>query len=660
MRVETVGARATRGRTEQRGKNTESGEENGSVGEQGRGLCEGQAEPSGRRALPLRRRAALPSGVCASSTEPCGGNAEAREGNVPAVERTVPSVGQEPSGRPVLPLRRRAALPPGVSANTELTALPLGVSANTELTALPLGVSANTEPRGGNAGAREGDVPAVERAALSGGPAEPSGRPVLPSRRYAERVEVFALPAGVPAVPAEALAARTRVLAARTEALAARAEMLEAREELASADGPPVARTGPAVSPARIGVIVAGPRPAAGPDAPRRRTAFRGALARLNSPAVRTHFGTVAGVAILAALLWRLGTGVFLDGLRRIDAPTLVVAVGIGLVTTVFSAWRWALVARGLGIRLPLAPAVADYYRALFLNAALPGGVLGDVHRAVRHGQSSGDLGRGVRAVVLERTAGQAVLAVVGAAVLLTMPSPVLADARHFAPLLGLAALGALAVVLALRMNRAAPSRRGRALRAGLAEAREGLLSRRNGPGVAVSSAVVLAGHIGMFVLAARVAGSAASVAALLPLAVLALLAMGLPLNIGGFGPREGVTAWAFGAAGLGASSGLAVAVVYGVLSFVAALPGALVLAARWYTGLRGTRDAAGTAVTDPEPWHAPDGVYPRPASAVLAVPSAEVSIEKYVPKESAKLASSSFPFSADPREGRPMTPESV
>ena len=40
-----------------------------------------------------------------------------------------------------------------------------------------------------------------------------------------------------------------------------------------------------------------------------------------------------------------------------------------------------------LGIRLPLGAAVADYYRALFLNAALPGGVLGDVHRAVRHGQ---------------------------------------------------------------------------------------------------------------------------------------------------------------------------------------------------------------------------------------------------------------------------------
>ncbi|MXM65576.1 UPF0104 family protein [Streptomyces sp. HUCO-GS316] len=408
---------------------------------------------------------------------------------------------------------------------------------------------------------------------------------------------------------------------------------------------PSAVRSDAAVSEARIGVIVSAPRAVATQDASRTRRipravrarvnpgVLRLVLTRMNSRTLRTHLGTAVGVAILAVLLWRLGTGVFLDGLRRIDGATVLAALVIGLVTTVFSAWRWQLVARGLRIRLPLGPAVADYYRALFLNAALPGGVLGDVHRAVRHGQSAGDLGRGVRSVVLERVAGQVALALFGAVVLLTMPSPVLDEARQLAPLAGLAALGALAVVLALRMNRA-PSRRGRALRATLAEAREGLLSRRNGPGVAVSSTVVLAGHIGMFVLAARIAGSAASVALLIPLAVLALLAMGLPLNVGGFGPREGVTAWAFGAAGLGASSGLAVAVVYGVLSFVAALPGALVLAARWYTGLR-----AG---------------YSRPE------PSPEVSNEKYAPKESVRLASSSLPFSAEPSEGRPMTPESV
>ena len=57
------------------------------------------------------------------------------------------------------------------------------------------------------------------------------------------------------------------------------------------------------------------------------------------------------------------------------------------------------------------------------------------------------------------------------------------------------------------------------------------------------------------------------------------ILAAALP-NIGGWGPREGATAWAFAAAGLGASLGVATAVVYGVLVFVASLPGAAVLVA--------------------------------------------------------------------------------
>ena len=114
--------------------------------------------------------------------------------------------------------------------------------------------------------------------------------------------------------------------------------------------GVAVPPAGPAVSADRIGVIVPSARPASGTPW------WRGALNHLNSRAVRTHFGTVAGVVILGALLWRLGTGVLLDGLRRIDATTLLVALLIGVVTTVLSAWRWALVARGLKIRLPLGP----------------------------------------------------------------------------------------------------------------------------------------------------------------------------------------------------------------------------------------------------------------------------------------------------------------
>ncbi|MBD3005178.1 flippase-like domain-containing protein [Streptomyces sp. 5-10] len=315
--------------------------------------------------------------------------------------------------------------------------------------------------------------------------------------------------------------------------------------------------------------------------------------------ALRARLGAAAGVAILGVVLWRLGTGAFVEALRTIDGLTLLAAVGLGLLTTVFSAWRWCLVARGLRIRLPLGPAVADYYRALFLNAALPGGVLGDVHRAVRHGRDAGDVGRGVRAVVLERVAGQVVLIAVGVAVLLAHPSLALAHAgRLFGGMTTawVAAAGVLSLLLMVasvalrRRRRAAPvaGRRRGAVRGALLEARRGLLARGSWPGVVISSVVVLAGHLTTFVLAARVAGSDAPLTELVPLMVLALIAMALPLNVGGWGPREGVTAWAFGAAGLGASQGLTVAVVYGVLTFAASLPGVVVLAVQGYGRLRG------------------------------------------------------------------------
>src|SRR5215213_3007480 len=93
----------------------------------------------------------------------------------------------------------------------------------------------------------------------------------------------------------------------------------------------------------------------------------------------------IGGAGILALLAARLGSEPFLNGLRVVDRTTLTAALAIGALTTVLSAWRWSLVASGLGMRVPLRNAIGGYYRSLFINAVLPGGVLGDVHRAVRH-----------------------------------------------------------------------------------------------------------------------------------------------------------------------------------------------------------------------------------------------------------------------------------
>jgi hypothetical protein len=63
---------------------------------------------------------------------------------------------------------------------------------------------------------------------------------------------------------------------------------------------------------------------------------------------------------------------------------------------------------------------------------------------------------------------------------------------------------------------------------------------------------------------------------------MLILLATAVPTNIGGWGPREGVAAWAFGAAGLGAAQGVATGTVYGLLSLAAISPAVPLLVAAW------------------------------------------------------------------------------
>ena len=298
------------------------------------------------------------------------------------------------------------------------------------------------------------------------------------------------------------------------------------------------------------------------------------------------------GAAILGALGWQFGAGPFLDGLRLVSPVAVLSAVILGGVSTVACAWRWTAVARGLGMDVPLRAAVAAYYRSLLLNVSLPGGVAGDIHRAVVHGRQVGDLHRAARAVVWERGAGQATQVALTVLVLALLPSPARLP-------MGVAVVVALAVLAGLVLTlRAMPARWwvGRAAGAVLADLRRSVLRRRTLLVVVPASVVAVACHAAVFVMAARAAGVTLPAGALAPVLLVVLLAAALPVNVGGWGPREGMAAWAFAGAGLGAAQGLTVSVVYGVLVLVASLPGAWVLMA----GRRPVRPGGGRAVRVP------------------------------------------------------------
>jgi uncharacterized membrane protein YbhN (UPF0104 family) len=320
---------------------------------------------------------------------------------------------------------------------------------------------------------------------------------------------------------------------------------------------------------------------------------------RLGLPLLR-----LAAAVTVLWFLWRhVGAAPFEDGLRAVTWPAVVAAVMLTALTTVCSAWRWRVAAQALGIGIGLPAAVRSYYRSLFLNSVLIGGVLGDVHRAVTHGRRSGDVVLGLRAVAWERLCGQVIQAVVTAVVLLTLPSPVRPALPYvLAGLAGVAVIAGCAALVARHTGRRGRSRLTRAARAVADDLRHGMLAPHVWPQLVLASMLVVAGHTATFVIAARVAGSTAPLGELLALLMVVQTAMVIPLSIGGWGLREGVAAWAFAAAGLGAATGVTIAALYAVLMLTAVAPGAGPLLADAVRRRRDRGQPGGSKRPDPAP----------------------------------------------------------
>jgi uncharacterized membrane protein YbhN (UPF0104 family) len=323
---------------------------------------------------------------------------------------------------------------------------------------------------------------------------------------------------------------------------------------------------------------------------------IRSAVRRLGPSLLRL----AAGVTILWFLWRQVGAEPFKQGLRAVTWQAVLAAVTLTFLTTLCSAWRWRVVARALGVDIALPVAVRAYYQSLFLNSVLVGGVLGDVHRAVTHGRRAGDVVRGLRAVAWERLCGQVIQAVVTVVVLVTLPSPVRPALPYV--LVGIVVTAGCAALAARGAAHRGHSRLGRAAQVVAADLRHGLLSPGVWPQLALASLLVVAGHTATFVIAARVAGSDAPLGELIALLMVVQTALVIPLSIGGWGLREGVAAWAFGAAGLGAATGVTVSTLYAVLMLIAVAPGAVFLLIGAVRRRRDHRQPAESTEPDPEP----------------------------------------------------------
>jgi glycosyltransferase 2 family protein len=285
----------------------------------------------------------------------------------------------------------------------------------------------------------------------------------------------------------------------------------------------------------------------------------------------RPLWRAVGSLVALAVVALVVGEQALRAGTAVLTPLPVVAALLLGALWRTLAAVRWVLLARSLGAPLRWRPAVAEYFRSELVNQVVPGGVVGDVDRARRHGLDVGLL-PAARAVFLERTVGQLVLVVATVVTVLARPELLAVSAgADRRTVLALSAVAAVVAVVALVLWH--PWRpRGRST----ASAAAGLPLRVLLAAVGLSVGV-LACFVALFVLAARVTGSdpgTAPLGVLVPAVLVVLLVSGIPLTVAGWGAREAGAALCFAAVGLASADGVAAAVGYGLLSLVSALPG--------------------------------------------------------------------------------------
>ena len=293
---------------------------------------------------------------------------------------------------------------------------------------------------------------------------------------------------------------------------------------------------------------------------------------------------TVSVLVLLAVGLW-LDPAVVINEVRGLSLPWLALGLAISVIQMMLCAWRWRLTAGLIGVPLRFRYALGEYYLAQFINQVLPGGVLGDAGRALRHAhQTPVAKGSAWRAVIIERASGQLAVSLLTALALVS--SPLWHAALGASGYLLLAAILAVAVVLLWGSLRFTASLRRRW--PGLfrwfgwvtplgQDIQRGLLQRRVWGWQLATSLLVVFSYALVMLCAARAIGVALPASALLALAPALLLAMLVPLTVAGWGVREGTAASVWAWVGLAPSQGVAVSLAYGLVVFMATLPGLVI-----------------------------------------------------------------------------------
>lgn len=283
--------------------------------------------------------------------------------------------------------------------------------------------------------------------------------------------------------------------------------------------------------------------------------------------------------AILAVILSRIPTDNLLGRVQDGAPVYLAAALLLVLLVMVLVAVRWRLLARWLGLAVPIGLAVRAVFLGAFGSQVLPSTVGADLVRGYLLVQHTAAIRRVAASVIADRLFGLFALCL-----LLVLFNPV--PPQLPAPYAGLVAPGALlasgAVLLAFLLACAgirldASTRLLRRLR------ELGTIDgfRLQARPIAGSVALGLAIHALAVVtasLVARAYGVEPALGVWVAIIPFSLLASAVPVSIGGWGVREGAIILLAAPLGVPPAEALLVSLTIGVLNVVASLPGALVL----------------------------------------------------------------------------------
>jgi len=313
-----------------------------------------------------------------------------------------------------------------------------------------------------------------------------------------------------------------------------------------------------------------------------------------------TVLRSLTAILLLGAAIAIVGPARLATHLRAVDPAWLALAIAVGILSNVASAWRWSRLGRHMTLHAPFRPLLMSYAQGAAVNVFLPGATIGgDTLRSIQLSRLGNPLGLSSLSVVLDRVSGlwvlcaMSLLAFATTAVGAALGNPTAAAALDAAvrgaggaplALYGTLLVLVLAIPLAgLARRPARPPAGAHPVRARLADAREAVAAQA--PALARSlpdSLLVQLLSASALWLAARAAGADVGLLPVLAVAAPIFVAAALPISMAGFGPRELAAGLAFSAIGAPSSVGVAAAMLYGVTTVVQGVAATPLLVYQW------------------------------------------------------------------------------